>query len=106
MSLGVVKCFRPEQGYGFIVDLATSHEVFVHHSGIRKQHEGVVYELFRGEYVQYTISESARGLVAQGVTGPLGGPLYCEMRSGVFPKGARYSGSAVTENPSAEATAE
>jgi cold shock CspA family protein len=73
-----VKWFNSKSGYGFLKDLETEQDVFVHHSGINTP-ENVYKTLTTGEYVSYTSTTDDKGKVlAKNVTGIQGGPLLCE----------------------------
>lgn len=73
-----VKWFNSKAGYGFLKDLESSDDVFVHHSGIQTP-ENVYKTLTTGEYVQYSTSTDDKGKVlAINVTGIAGGPLLCQ----------------------------
>lgn len=74
----VVKWFNPRTGYGFLTDLITKEDIFVHHKGIKT--DGDVYRtLITGEYVCYDLSNDASGKkLASNVTGIADGPLMCQ----------------------------
>ena len=74
----VVKWFNPRTGYGFLTDLVTKEDIFVHHKGIKT--DGDVYRtLITGEYVCYDLSEDNTGKkLASNVTGIADGPLMCQ----------------------------
>ena len=74
----VVKWFNPRTGYGFLTDLVTKEDIFVHHKGIKT--DGDVYRtLITGEYVCYDLSEDNSGKkLASNVTGIANGPLMCQ----------------------------
>jgi CspA family cold shock protein len=76
--LGCVKWFNTKIGYGFITDLDTSDEVFVHHSSIRSESDSFKY-LVQGEYVQYQVSLVGTNTHAVDVTGVRGGKLMCDV---------------------------
>jgi cold shock CspA family protein len=77
-SIGCVKCFSPVKGYGFLIDVDTKEELFVHYSALRKSHG--FKTLWQGEYVEYTRDASEQGPVAKNITGIRGGPLMCDSR--------------------------
>ena len=73
-----VKWFNAKVGYGFLTDLDTNDDVFVHHSGISTPND-VYRTLQTGEYVQYDVSHDNKGKnVAVNVTGIRGGMLLCQ----------------------------
>jgi cold shock CspA family protein len=92
--IGIVKYFCQEKGYGFIVDVESHCDVFVHHSALRRQLP-IKYTLSRGEYVQFVGQACSRGTSAAEVTGPRGGPLYCEIEAGLFPQSSKQSSKSV-----------
>jgi cold shock CspA family protein len=78
MAIGWVKFFCPRRGYGFLYDVETLDEVFVHYSSVQTK-EPQWRELYRGEYVSFVkLPGKGRGFAAVGVTGVQGGPLLCE----------------------------
>jgi len=75
---GRVKWFNGRRGYGFITDLDSSKDVFVHHSGLNVSKE-CWKSLYLGEYVEYSLTEGDDGKSqAVQVTGVRSGPLMCE----------------------------
>ena len=82
--LGWVKTFSTVKGYGFVVDLETGRECFVHHHDLARRTPGF-RAIWRGEYVEFLPEETERGTVARAVTGIRGGPLFCEISSGAEP---------------------
>jgi len=73
-----VKWFNSKAGYGFLKDLESDDDIFVHHSGINTP-ENVYKTLTTGEYVSYTTTTDDKGKVLAGnVTGIAGGPLLCQ----------------------------
>lgn len=81
---GWVKTFSTVKGYGFIVDLLTGRDVFVHNHDLVRSSPGF-RAIWRGEYVSFLLETTERGLVAREVTGILGGPLFCEVSAGAVP---------------------
>ena len=77
-SLASVKWFNHKAGYGFLTDLESDSDVFVHHNGI-KTGDNVYKTLTTGEYVEYeTTKDSSGKTLAVNVTGVKGGKLLCE----------------------------
>ena len=77
-KIGSVKWFNNRKGFGFLTDMDTKDEVFVHFSGVDVP-EGVFKALYEGEYVSYSESTDDKGKkVAVNVTGVKGGPLLCQ----------------------------
>lgn len=78
-STGRVKWFNVRAGYGFITNVKTSEDVFVHHHNIQTP-EGVFRMLREGEYVEFsTIVDEQGKTQAVQVTGVEHGPLMCEV---------------------------
>jgi cold shock CspA family protein len=82
--LGWVKTFSSTKGYGFIIDLTTGQDVFVHHQDILRCIPGF-RAVWRGEYVSFSPETTERGTVARQVTGVCGGPLFCEVTADATP---------------------
>ena len=77
-SFAVVKWFNPKAGYGFLTDVDSNTDVFVHHNGI-KSSDNVYKTLTTGEYVEYSTTKDDSGkTLAVDVTGLRGGKLLCE----------------------------
>tara|TARA_B100001123_G_scaffold446898_1_gene602745 strand:- start:429 stop:923 length:495 start_codon:yes stop_codon:yes gene_type:complete len=75
---GQVKWFNGRRGYGFITDLESNNDIFVHHSGLTVSQE-CWKALYLGEYVEYSLTEGDDGKSqALNVTGVRGGSLMCE----------------------------
>ncbi len=74
---GKTKWMDATRGYGFLVDVVTGGEVFVHYTALKRASRGQRY-LLTNEIVEYTAEDTPRGLVATAVSGPGGGPLKCE----------------------------
>lgn len=62
---GTVKWFNVEKGFGFIIPDDARDDIFVHHTGIEQ--EGV-RRLDEGQLVEFSVTNSERGLIAQKVT--------------------------------------
>ena len=81
--MGRVKWFNNRAGYGFVTVLNNDkkgEDVFVHHSGVKVDHEQYRY-LVQGEYVSFRTSRSdSKGhkWQATDVRGILGEKLMCE----------------------------
>ena len=77
--LGRVKWFDNRKGFGFVNNLTTSGEVFVHHSGL-KSSNGVFRTLYPGEYIEFSLhrDDANNRDYAVDVTGVKGGSLLCE----------------------------
>lgn len=75
-----VKWFNMVSGYGFLLDLDTKKEIFVHHSELKVKNDCFRF-LMEGEYVEYeegkTNSEKHE-IQAVNVTGIKGNELICE----------------------------
>ena len=77
-QVGCVKWFNGRRGYGFITNMDTKEEVFVHHTGLVVSAD-CWKTLFKGEYVEYVLSAAEDGSSsAKNVTGMRGGLLMCE----------------------------
>jgi cold shock CspA family protein len=77
-SLGRVKFFNAQRGYGFIHDMIQNVDCFVHHSNLIVSHPSTYRILYQGEYLSFVPFVTPRGIEAQQVQGVLGGPLMCE----------------------------
>jgi cold shock protein len=76
--LGSVKWFNNRKGFGFITNLDTKTDIFVHYSGISVS-DDTYKTLIDGEYVSYvedTLEDGKK--TATNVTGIQGGSLLCE----------------------------
>ncbi len=82
-KIGQVKWFNSKSGYGFINDIKSHEDIFVHHSGLKLENNNIYKILYQGEYVEYDIdtkpSDSKK--IAVNITGMLGGKLMCEVRA-------------------------
>lgn len=77
-KLASVKWFNHKAGYGFLTDLDSGSDVFVHHNGI-KTDDNVYKTLTTGEYVEFSTTQDKTGkTLAVEVTGVRGGKLLCE----------------------------
>jgi cold shock protein len=76
--IACVKWFNPKSGYGFITDIDSTDDIFVHHSELQTS-ENVYRSLTTGEYVQFETKIDDKGKsTAINVTGVGGGLLLCE----------------------------
>lgn len=79
---GRVKFYNIVKGFGYIVDLDSSEEFFVHATGITQNSEGRSRVLHDGEYVRFqTRADDRNGDnkdICWDVTGHRGGPLLCD----------------------------
>lgn len=64
-TIGTVKWFNEDKGYGFITPEGGDRDVFVHHSAI--QEEGF-RTLNEGERVEFDVVQGAKGPAAENVT--------------------------------------
>jgi CspA family cold shock protein len=106
---GRVKWFNRVGGYGFIVDLTSKEEFFVHHSDLNAATDVYRY-LCEGEYVSFDVVEKEGKQQASNVRGIKGFELLCEVprkplpvksRNGK-PKGKRSAAAAPAEDAAAE----
>ena len=86
--VGRVKWFNARHNYGFLVDVRTGAEIFVHVSDLRPKNADPTLQktLYTGEYVEFDVSPShvagrekaanVRGMMSHE---PFGGNLLCEM---------------------------
>lgn len=74
---GWVKFFSERRGYGFITDMESNEDAFVHYSSLRRRTPGW-RGLYKGEYVSFTPQVSGEKTAAVDVMGVQGGPLLCE----------------------------
>ena len=76
--IACVKWFNPKSGYGFITDIESKDDIFVHHSELQTS-ENVYRSLTTGEYVQFNTKVDDNGKsTAVNVTGVGGGLHLCE----------------------------
>ena len=74
---GIVKWFNGKRGYGFVTDLESNEDIFVHHSNIQSSMD-CWKTLTQGEYVEFTREETGEKSQAVDIRGIRGGPLMCE----------------------------
>ena len=82
-KIACVKWFNPKSGYGFVTDIETNDDIFVHHSGVKVNSEQYKY-LVQGEYVEFDLKTSENTdhpFQAYNVTGVGAGRLMCETRT-------------------------
>jgi CspA family cold shock protein len=87
VHIGWVKHFSPIKGYGFVTEIASGNDFFVHYTSLLRNTRGW-RGLYKGEYVQFNTTETASGIAAVNVRGISGGPLMCEapeLSSATFP---------------------
>jgi len=74
-----VKWFSNKKGFGFLTDIDSNEDIFVHYSGIDTP-DGIYKTLIEGEYVEYNVSptELDGKKTAQNVTGLRKGLLLCQ----------------------------
>ncbi len=74
-----VKWFSNKKGFGFLTDVDSNEDIFVHYSGIDTP-DGIYKTLIEGEYVEYEVSptELDGKKTAQNVTGLRKGLLLCQ----------------------------
>ena len=81
-TTGVVKWYSSRKRYGFITDIGSQNDYFVHCEDLKPQQCGSPH-LVSGEYVEYTKGTADDGrLKACEVRGPNQGPLLCDQLSG------------------------
>ena len=74
---GQIKFFDKDRGFGFITGLPDQKEYFVHFTAIKPTTQ-CWNVLYKGEYVEFSVSEGNKGPQANEVTGLQGGSLLCE----------------------------
>jgi len=78
--IGWVKFFSAPKGYGFLTDVQTNEDAFVHFSSLQRRTPGW-RGLYKGEYVSFRPQVAEGKTAALDVTGVQGGPLMCEANS-------------------------
>lgn len=79
---GQVKFFNKSKGYGFIKDLDSDDEIFVHFTALSTTDQLIQKCLFKGEYVEYEVLSSGDDKPkAVSVTGVKGNKLMCEFHT-------------------------
>lgn len=110
-NIGVVKWFDSSKGYGFLKDIKTNEDIFVHFSKLANVQTQFFKTLYEGEYVSYsqTVMDDGKTLAVD-VTGVGGGKLMCEASNrNRRPRGrgdARSNSASTAGVPSAEMPAE
>lgn len=74
---GQLKFFDKDRGFGFIVSLDDKKEYFVHFTAIKPTTQ-CWNVLYKGEYVEFSVTDGNKGPQAIDVTGVKGGSLLCE----------------------------
>jgi cold shock CspA family protein len=77
-KIGRVLWFDSRKGYGFINQVNTEDNFFVHFSGLKVSSDNIYKKLFPGEYVSFNLREENDRKVCVDVTGVNGGPLLTE----------------------------
>ena len=80
VRVGRCKWMRGAKGYGFISDLESKEEIFVHYSALKRSSHGYRC-LFPNEYIEYQVAYAGDRKIATAVTGIQGGPLLCEVQT-------------------------
>ncbi len=83
VQVGRVKWFNGSRGFGFITNLSSNEDIFVHHSSLvinTTEQTDFWKTLYQGEYVQFSVSTEEEKQQAVSVTGIQSGPLQCESR--------------------------
>lgn len=84
---GRVKFYNRKNGFGYILDLDTNDEFFVHATGISPNSDSQSRVLHDGEYVRFQTRPDDRNEgkndICWDVTGLRGGPLLCDSNSRV-----------------------
>lgn len=75
--IGQIKFFDKDRGFGFILRLEDKKEFFVHFTAIKPTIQ-CWNVLYKGEYVEFSVTEGSKGPQASDVTGIQGGSLLCE----------------------------
>ena len=77
-----VKWFNARRGYGYVTDVESGADLFVHHSGLTVSEENVYRMLVEGEYVECSTTTDDQGrTLAVDVTGLSRGLLMCQTRA-------------------------
>jgi cold shock protein len=76
-TIGQVKFFNKDRGFGFVRCLKDDKDLFVHFSAITTQ-KNCWHVLYPGEYIEFEIEESDKGQQVKNVTGIYNGTLLCE----------------------------
>lgn len=82
--LGKVKWYSMDLRYGFITLLDDNRDIFVHKNNIKSE---VKYKcLFKGEFVEFDLITTEKGLQCSNVTGIKQNELLCESNSDLVKK--------------------
>ena len=83
--IGQVKWFDKKKGFGFLQDINTKTDFFVHHSALQVHDSETFRFLTIGEYVEYSLvpslNNSKHKTIASDVTGMKRGLLMCEYQA-------------------------
>lgn len=83
--IGQVKWFDKKKGFGFLQDVVTKTDFFVHHSALQVHDTETFRFLIIGEYVEYnlvpSLNNSKHKTIAADVTGMKRGLLMCEYQA-------------------------
>jgi len=74
---GQVKFFDKDRGFGFIVRISDKKEYFVHFTAVKPTTQ-CWNVLYKGEYVEFSVTDGNKGQQASDVTGIDKGSLLCE----------------------------
>jgi len=99
--LGCVKWFNSKLGYGFITNISSSEDIFVHHTSLQSETENFRY-LVQGEYVQFNLVQTREGSYdkhAVDVTGVLKGRLLCDVHQSNYTKSSTLNNNNTREYP-------
>lgn len=64
MTVGIVKWFNAEKGFGFITPDGGGEDLFVHHSAIQMQG---YRDLSEGQRVEFEVTQGQKGMQASNV---------------------------------------
>jgi CspA family cold shock protein len=99
---GIVKFYNIIKGFGFVKDLNSSDEFFVHATSITQDDEGRSRVLYDGEYIEFETVDGDKGKQCTNITGIQGGTLLCDVNNRLNSRNRR--GPRDSQNDSAEVT--